>query len=795
MGNGIRKYCEIASGVCPNGIEKIVEAEKIFTAFSSQDQKIVEQVDNAINQLNSETNLSWIKWTEDLEIENSMIFCEICKNIYQSKAIVVELSDLNFNVIFEYGYSLGINKKIHPIVNQSFDYTNIDRFFKPLLGIGIGKYQNDKLCQKLMKKNFWEKDNPDKIYTFFSSDILSDDTSITSNRLFYIKNSDNQEISGTIEKELEKYPIDVIVDDPQEENSNLLWYSKQIKKSYAAIIDLGVSGTTDNYRHFLKCAFLAGILVSTGRRLLILNSVHAKKPSDIISIVKNYSNSKEAQRHVYKFLKEYSRGFAIINSYIDTMNQRKETVFDKIDLGEYIAENDLTFLDKCFVETTDFKLLDRFGYKLIIGRKGTGKSAAFLMFKRKSKNVDNLVIHLKFNKYSLNDIYDLTESFENENDKHKIMSAFWNFILFSTVASNIVEFINTNDKYFFSNSESASSKFMVFAQSCVFLQNDKTITENLIDIIDSLRKDGSNSVKDIKTKFYEKEIVDLKKSVIQYLNNAQLKLYFNIDGIDSNLSLKTNSKIVSIILFNLHEACESLFRKTYEKYAINLFIRTDLYDSFKEFITQKDKVTKIYLKWTNQELIRLINERLQVNGINHIADLLSEEFNIQLFTEKMERYVYSRPRDYVFIFTHFIHVSRSQKRESINNKVFNDAIGYYAQHVYESIEAEILSLPFSINLSQFLSKLKHENNGKPKIPLSIMLSILNKIGLKNEDHIELLNFLLKIEFLYIYENNCPVDWPNLLNPTVKLQVLLDQSPSRTYLHFHLIIEYLITKFF
>ena len=107
-----KKYCEIYGGICPFNFLELAEKDSIFSAYSNQDENISQQVNEAIDTLNKKTDVKWLKWDQDLDTENDLIFCTICKKIICSKAILVELSDLNFNVIFEYGYSIGLNKKI-----------------------------------------------------------------------------------------------------------------------------------------------------------------------------------------------------------------------------------------------------------------------------------------------------------------------------------------------------------------------------------------------------------------------------------------------------------------------------------------------------------------------------------------------------------------------------------------------------------------------------------------------------------------------------------------------------------
>ena len=63
----------------------------------------------------------------------------------------------------------------------------------------------------------------------------------------------------------------------------------------------------------------------------------------------------------------------------------------KIDLGDNIAENELIALNDYFVETPQFQDTLQSEYKLLVGRKGTGKSAlAHMMLREKAETLETL---------------------------------------------------------------------------------------------------------------------------------------------------------------------------------------------------------------------------------------------------------------------------------------------------------------------------------------------------------------------------------------------------------------------
>ncbi|MCP5061348.1 MAG: hypothetical protein GY936_02665 [Ignavibacteriae bacterium] len=785
------KYCEIANDLCPGGIEGFNEDNRIFTSYSSHNKEIEEIVENGLKILNKETDKKWVRWKDDMEIENNMIYCEICENICRSKAVIIELSDLNFNVVFEYGYSLGLGKKIYPTVNSEFDFNDIDRFLKPLLGIGIGRYDKNKFSQKILKKKFWEKGKTNYLFGFDNSDILDNKTNIKANSVLYLKNIDRLVVTEEIENQLLQSSFNLIIDDPKEDINNMVWYNKQIKKSIAVVIDLGMSNKEENLNHYLKCALIAGLSVATGRRVLLLSSVHAPKPSDIISIIKQYNSAKSAKQFVEKFIKQHSNFLSVINSYIHALDEEKKSPFDMIDLGEHVAENDTYHLRKNFVETPEYLELSKPGYKLIIGRKGTGKSAAFQKFKMEERD-DTIVVSKFFNQYNLDDIYDLTKSFEKDNDKNKVVIAFWKYVLFSIITKELYKYLTNKNETYLNKSE---REYFVECQKFAFVSNDKSITENLVEIVNSIRSKDESSVKFLQKQFYSNEVVVLSKLTTTYLVKNHIKLFVNVDGLDSNLNVESNSKLISLILYNLNEVCTTIFPNDYSDYSINLFLREDIYDIFKEKITQKDKLRKIIYKWDMETLLRMINKRLKSNGIDNITELLADEFNMKILTDKLDKFIYSRPRDYIFVFNNLIQFSKIYKLDKINSRAFNEMLDYYASHIFESIEAELLSLDVEINYGEFLNGIKRVSNNNAKIPIDYFEGLLDTLSITDNKREIFLTFLLKIEFMYLLENNHLVVWSKLIDPQTKLKYFFEHSNDRKQFQFHPIIHFLLEKHF
>jgi hypothetical protein len=191
--------------------------------------------------------------------------------------------------------------------------------------------------------------------------------------------------------------------------------------------------------------------------------------------------------------------------------------------------------------------------------------------------------------------------------------------------------------------------------------------------------------------------------------------------------------------------------------------------------------------------VQLINLRLQENNIAHIAELLDETLNMNNLLKKLEKFVFSRPRDYVFLFNTLIQIAQTQYKNKIDNRTFKDSLEYYALHAGESIEAEFLSLPYRINFALFLTKIKDNLKEKHRIQAKKIIAILKELDLEEKDIQKLLLFLLEINLFYIQQNSKPIIWNKLSNPDIKLKEILSKLNQR-YFYFPPIIQIYIEEY-
>ena len=249
--------------------------------------------------------------------------------------------------------------------------------FQSLSTIGYSRYKNSKnITQKLLKKRPWNRKPPLPRPTMLEGRPSGNATSV-----LYLKSPNDDEPSLRITEALRRPRVDLITDDPNEIAFRpITWYLSKLETSFAVVIDLGSRPDTSEDREYhAKCALIAGVAVASGRQLLICGHEWNTAPLDYANLFQPYKTASQASSITTKFVDQietYSVEFDIQESTALTPLPSHDLPLPRrISVGEYIAEDELPDLGSYFVESHQSHSLLDGGFKIIVGRKGTGKSA------------------------------------------------------------------------------------------------------------------------------------------------------------------------------------------------------------------------------------------------------------------------------------------------------------------------------------------------------------------------------------------------------------------------------------
>src|SRR5260370_424109 len=111
-------FCEYAGGPCDQSFQGNLRSEALFL-YPNEPQIIAATIEEAARLMRiAQGSKRWLTW-KDLGISGQIIFCQICKAIRFTNFLVADVTTLNFNLLFEIGYAIGLGVPVLPIRDAS----------------------------------------------------------------------------------------------------------------------------------------------------------------------------------------------------------------------------------------------------------------------------------------------------------------------------------------------------------------------------------------------------------------------------------------------------------------------------------------------------------------------------------------------------------------------------------------------------------------------------------------------------------------------------------------------------
>jgi hypothetical protein len=710
-------YCQYVEGPCPSDMQYPI-SNSLFFAYPSQPETSADAIKGVIQSIRDRSSLgvTVTDW-RDLPIEGGIVFCEICKAIQQSSCVVLNITNANFNVLFEYGFALGSGKSLYPMVEEGIDtdkrtYSEIET----LTTLGYAHFTNSAaLFKRMLKKMPWSKKSPFNLPSRLGEEPTSEATG-----LLYVKSTHNNEPSLRISEYLSLQPIEVIIDDPSETPfQSFFWYLNRIRKAYAVLINLGSPNMLNVKQHWAKCALVAGMSLALGRRILMIGENILFKPIDYRELIRIYKNASSAEKIVSEFLspiieavrlsREYSTLYSI------TQFGGAQNVLNSIDLGEYIAENERQGLNTYFIETPEFSDAFTPQFKVYVGRKGTGKTANYYMIlSRLLQDKRNIVCQIKPKEYELNELLQFIKTELDVAKKGYLLESLWKFMLYSEILKTA--FTRISEKPIQAVGGPAERAILEYVTDKADLY-DKSFTSRLVETVRLLCRNApepSNvAVSEI---LHTKEIAKIHKMVCEYMSKNVASFAVVIDGLDSNWRMGEDYKIMADILLSLIGAARDMWRACKDdidkiratiKVSVLIFLRGDVFRVVLARAREPDKLIYTQIYWPNVDsLLKVIEKRIVTSlgktegEVFKWQDYLEPGFTLKTMKEILENNILLRPRDIICYFQNAIYQARSRGTKYVTKRDFSSAMRDYSEYALRSLAAE--SQPYIPDMTDLL---------------------------------------------------------------------------------------------
>ena len=409
-------------------------AETGFFAYGSQYASSGECIEEAIEQINKGGEVVITSWRE-LQTTGRFIVSEVIDAIDNSDFFCCDLTGLNDNVLFELGYALARKKPIF-IINDVSHEDSVKKFkeLNLLSTIGHIRYTN---TSDIVNGFYKEKpyDPIGNLWNELTKTIVPDKDS---KAILVLNSQIETNYNLEIINQVDYFNFPKIVDDSSE---NVIlpisWYIQKLHSVPSVLIQFSSQSRSGYEIHNSKCALVAGMAIGLELRTQLIAEKPYDTPLDFRDLLKKFSNRNECSTHVKDFLSLLQKDIAnlLINEKERQDFKKKISELQSIDFGEAIAEHESNKLYQYYVDTAHTKQLIKNEYNIVVGRKGTGKTATlYYLFEDLVKDKRNNVVLIKPINFEVDGLIALMEESNSEFEKGFLIETVWKFLIYTQIA-------------------------------------------------------------------------------------------------------------------------------------------------------------------------------------------------------------------------------------------------------------------------------------------------------------------------------------------------------------------------
>lgn len=568
-------------------------------------------------------NIEGLTTWEQLDIPGHFIIDPIFSQIVSSDYVGADITRLNFNVIYEIGYSIGRAKRVFLVKSGAIrgDDDSI-REVGIFDTIGYKSYTSSGQLSGFLKS----------IHNVQPLSVSQ--TGLNKGQPIYlVMPRQKTDFELRIQSRLNLAKLNFRVYDP-EEHGRLSGRDaiRQVAMSHGVVIPLLGPNRIDNVVHNYRAAFIAGLSAGFEKLTLILQKGDDPVPLDYRDLVASVQRQNQIDFQISQFVPTVTEN---LQKAAGPAAVEQKTFLATLNLGASSAENEERDLGGYYLETSEFTRAAKGEAQVIAGRKGSGKTALFLQLRdKKLQHKQSVVLDLKPEGYQLLKFKDVVLEHLEQGSKEHTIIAFWEYLILLETCHKILEMDKNHHITNHELLEPYNQLSNTFGQDPFITEGD--FAERILKLTERIDDDFRAAIgpkgdkrrftqKDLTTLLYKHDVSKLREQVRDYLllKDGLWVLFDNLDKGWPPQGLKSDD---ILILRCLLEAMDKLERfltrpKRNTKPSISIqchgmvFIRNDVYDILLEQTSDRGKIKRISLDWSSPDLLReLLRRRFEASG-------------------------------------------------------------------------------------------------------------------------------------------------------------------------------------
>jgi hypothetical protein len=393
---------------------------------------------------------------------------------------------------------------------------------------------------------------------------------------------------------------------------------------------------------------------------------------------------------------------------------------------------------------------------LVVGRKGSGKTALFIQVRDKVRaDRRNIVVDLKPEGYQLIKLKEDILNYLSEGSRQHLVTAFWEYLLLLEVAYKLLEKDRGTHRYnheiygLYRELEAAYKEEYGSAEGD-FSERLSVLSRRVSAEYGS--RYGSNtetrlSTAQIAQLVYTRDVKVLEERISTYLEKKQA-VWVLFDNLDKGWSTKGVDDIDAVVLRCLIDAGRKIerdMRRAGHEFHCVIFIRNDVYDFLMQHSSDYGKEMRAVVDWTDADQLRELLRLRLVSALrldkNVPLDRIwprvcATHYHGEDTTSFMIERSLMRPRNLLKMFAYARGFATNLSRMAITEEDIEKGVRAYSQDLLVDLGHELVDIfPDTKDLLYYFMEAKRE------MSLSDLCGVLNAAGIDESAYMIVLDFL------------------------------------------------------
>jgi hypothetical protein len=731
-----------------------------FVAFASGNPALAETIETAARHIRASRVADLLTW-QDLQIGGRPILTEICDAISQRSLFIAELSVVNPNVLFELGFAIARKKRIWVLLDGTHAHARLDfQRFQLLSTLGYREYTNSNEILRW----FYEDQPYASLEKTVHKDIFDTPVRHPQSRLLYLKSEIETDASIRLSRRVARARFSVLVDDPEEMRvQSLSWYARNANSALGVIAHFLSQDHKNAVLHNAKLALVSGMALGFEKPLLMLAHEPYASPLDYRDLLKTHSTASRCEAIADEWLTQLGSTVSAVNTTIGEYQEhlKAQTELQQVTLGDPVAEHEAEELPEYFVTTAAYNEALRAKHSIVVGRKGTGKTATLYQLEHEiGKDRRNHVCIIKPVAYELEGILRMLRQTIPRSEQGYLIESLWKFLIYSELAKSIYEELHSRPGFLEPDQQELELLEFMDINASVLLGEFSIRLESAVSRLESIDVTSSAEAQRLRiSELLHADLLPRLRALLGAVLHRKQKVAILVDNLDKAWDQRSDLSVLSELLFGLlgvsgritHEFEKSGAWRVPVNVSLILFLRSDIYAQVISFAKERDKLPVRFISWDEPALLlRVVEERFARSSgavINRPDEIWNRFFCPTILGQPTPEFITGaimpRPRDLIY----FIRSSLDHAVNAGNVKIeMEDLLA--AEKQYSRYALDSLVVEGATNI-EHLEEILYEFAGSTEIVDADFIHVAVTAAGSTQDPDDVADLLADLTFLGI----------------------------------------------